>query len=182
MSRLMNIAETALDTMKSLTDNKKGPLHVGEIMDCWTYASYLDGVIDQYLIARNTTQDKELLDLFKDAFDITIAHKKELDQFMKEEHIPLTDGYHPKPKSDANAIPNSVRQTDKELINVLQINVVFAVELCARAATRSLRADVGIMFFKFQTDKMMIGLKSKSLAQKKGWLRIPPSCNQTLLN
>lgn len=44
MSKMLNIAETTINTLKSLTDIK-GPLHIGEAMSCWIYNPYLDGLL-----------------------------------------------------------------------------------------------------------------------------------------
>jgi hypothetical protein len=176
MTNIIDIANVAIDAVRSLNDGEKRSIHIGEAMALWTYGSYLDGVIEQYQIALHTTHDNELKKLFKDAHAVTVSHKKQIDKFMKDEGIPPTDGYSLKPES-STLIPNSVKQSDKELINVLQINLVAAIGQCALAASQSIREDVAVMFFKFQTDKMIIGMKAKKLALKKGWLRFPPSYN-----
>ncbi|MCL1631182.1 DUF3231 family protein [Sporolactobacillus sp. CPB3-1] len=177
MPSIIDVANVALSTIRSLSDGEKRPVHIGEVMALWTYGSYIDGVIEQYQIALHTTKDKELLKLFEDAYAVTISHKKQIDEFMKKEGITPTDGYSIKPESSA-LIPGSVKQSDKELINVLQINLVAAIGQCSLAASQSVREDVAIMFFKFQTDKLIIGVKAKKLALKKGWLRFPPAYTQ----
>lgn len=174
MTNILSVAEAAAHTMRALTDGKKRPPHVGEVMNCWAYSSYLDGVIEQYQSAMNMTKDKELLDLLNEAYDIARNHKKVLDQFMTNENLPLSDGYHQKPREASAIIPSGVKQSEKEIINVLQINIVAANLICATSASECLRTDLGLMFFRFQADKLILGQKSKILAEKRGWLRVPP--------
>src|SRR5699024_7929670 len=71
-------------------------------------------------------------------------------------------------------IPQGVKFTNDELVNTLNINFVTAADMCAAAASQCLRTDIGLMFLKFQTDKLSLGFKAKELMQKKGWLKVPP--------
>ena len=41
--RMVNILETVIDAMKSLTvQDEDQPLHVGEVMSCWIYLAGLE--------------------------------------------------------------------------------------------------------------------------------------------
>lgn len=51
---------------------------------------------------------------------------------------------------------------------------IAATDMCATVASQSLRTDVALMFLKFQTDKLSLGLKAKELMRENGWLKIPP--------
>lgn len=79
-----------------------------------------------------------------------------------------------KPESNPSDVPLGAKLTDSELINTLNINFVTAADMCAASSSQSLRTDVAKMFLKFQTDKLSMGLRSKELMQKKGWLKVPP--------
>ncbi|GGL62928.1 DUF3231 family protein [Sporolactobacillus putidus] len=177
MPNVMEIAGSAIQRLGSFVDTQKLPITIGEAMSCWTYSAYLDGVIVHEQIALNTTKDRELLQLFKDAVQVARSHKKEVNEFMKQEGIVMPEGTQDKPVSDPDAIPNGVKFSDKELINTLQINLVAAMNECALFASESVRTDIGLMFFKFQVDKMLLGQQSKKLAQKKGWFQMPPAYN-----
>src|SRR5699024_3389104 len=105
---------------------------------------------------------------------IASSHKKELSEFMRKEGVPLPEMPEHKPKSSSEDIPLGVKFTDDELVNTLNINFVTAADLCAVAASQSIRSDVALLFLKYQADKLSLGLKAKELMKKKGWLKIPP--------
>lgn len=102
------------------------------------------------------------------------SHKKEVSEFMHREGVPLSNAFEDKPESDPNAIPLGAKFTDDELANTINMNFIIAADMCAAAASQSLRTDVAIMFLKFQTDKLSLGLQTKELMQDKGWLKVPP--------
>src|SRR5699024_4518650 len=77
-----------------------------------------------------------------------------------------------KPESNPEAIPLGAKFTDSELINTLNINFVIAADMCATAASQSLRTDISLLFLKFQTDKLSLGLKAKEIMRSKGWLKV----------
>lgn len=160
--------------IESLTDNHKNPLHVGEAMACWTYLAYVSEVNGYIQTGLNTTTDSELQDLLQDGNKVTKSHLKEISDFMKQEGVPLPSLPEDKPQSDPNAIPLGAKLTDSELINTVNYNFVIAADTCAASASQSLRTDVALMFLKFQTDKLSLGLKSKKIMQDKGWLKVPP--------
>jgi hypothetical protein len=54
------------------------------------------------------------------------------------------------------------------------MNFVVATGLCTNSASQSLRSDVGLMFVKFQADKLSLSYQAKELMEMKGWLKIPP--------
>ncbi|EST13213.1 hypothetical protein [Sporolactobacillus laevolacticus] len=53
MPNIIDIANVAIDAVRSLNDGEKRSIHVGEAMAIWTYGSYLDGVIEQYQCSSN---------------------------------------------------------------------------------------------------------------------------------
>lgn len=174
----MNIAEileTTSNFVQSLIDGEKPTLHVGEVMSCWTYLSFLQGIINYEEVALNTTTDKELTELLQEGLNIAHSQEKQLMDLMKQEGIPLPDGPEAKPISKPNVIPMGAKFTDKELANAMAINLSYVATICAQAAIQSLRKDIGLLFFKFQAEKMMFGTKVKTIMHKRGWLKVPPS-------
>lgn len=174
MPSLPQMFESAMNVIQSLTDNRKDPLHVGEVMSCWTYLAFINSIITYEEIGLNTTTDPGLKELYKDAIKIAQSHKKELTEVMIKEGVNLPPSPESKPNSDPNAIPQGVKFTNDELVNTLNINFVTAADMCTAAASQCLRTDIGLMFLKFQTDKLSLGFKAKELMQKKGWLKVPP--------
>lgn len=172
--RLTNMFQSATAIIESLTDNHKTPLHVGEVMACWTYIAFVSSIVTYEEVGLNTVTDPELKALIQSAMKIAEAHKKQLSEFMRKEGITLPPSPESKPKSDPSAIPLGAKLTEDEIVNTLVVNFVFAADMCAASASQSLRTDVGLMFLQFQMDKLSLGFKAKELMQKKGWLKIPP--------
>ncbi|MDY0407103.1 DUF3231 family protein [Virgibacillus sp. 179-BFC.A HS] len=112
--------------------------------------------------------------LIQDALKIATSHKQELSDFLRKEGVSLPSLPEDKPQSDPAAIPLGTKMTDDEVINTLTINFIAAADMCAASASQSLRTDVGLMFLKFQMDKLSLGYLARDLMQKRGWLKIPP--------
>lgn len=174
MPSIKMMFKNATEIIESLTDNHKNPLHIGEAMACWTYYSFVSFAIIQVEIGSNTTNDSKLKKLLQDSYEVMKSHKKELSELMRQEGVPLSNTPEDKPESDPNAVPLGTKLTDDEITNTVSINFIAAADLCAASASQSLRTDVAIMFLKFQTDKLSLGLKTKELMQERGWLKTPP--------
>ncbi|HJV45060.1 MAG TPA: DUF3231 family protein [Bacillota bacterium] len=174
MRSIPALFETTVSIIQSLTDDKKAPLHVGEVMACWTYLAFVEEITIYEQIGLNTTEDNDLHDMLQESLDVAHSHIDQLSKFMQIEGVPLPDAQPPKPNTNTGAIPAGAKLTDKELANTISINFVMASNMCAASASQSLRTDVGIMFIQFQMDKLTLGLKMKNLMQKRGWLKIPP--------
>lgn len=164
----------ALKVLQNLVDGEKEFMHVGEVMACWTYLAFVENIIAHEEIGLNTTTNPELKDILQEGLKTAKDHEKQMMDFLKSEGVSLPSAPESKPQSDPNAIPLGAKFTDDELINTININFIIAADMCAAAASQSLRADIGLMFIKFQTDKLALGFKSKDLMKKKGWLKYPP--------
>jgi hypothetical protein len=175
MPNLKSFIEASTNVIQSLTDDAKPPLHVGEVMSCWMYLAFVEEIIVYEEVAINTTIDEELKNVFIDAKKVAESHKMEMSDFMKNEGVPLPPSPQDKPHSLAGAIPLGAKFTDSELINALSINLATVTVMCAQSASQTIRNDLGLMFIKFQMDKMFLGVKAKKIMAKKGWLKIPPS-------
>ncbi|PWA09747.1 hypothetical protein DCC39_12340 [Pueribacillus theae] len=174
MPSITQMIEAATKVIQSLTDNEKAPLHVGEVMACWTYLAFVGNIITIEEVAMNTVTDTELKQLFTDSLKVALSHKEEISEFMRKEGVVLPVAPERKPNSEPGAIPLGAKFTDDELVNTLNLNFVFASDLCAAAASQCLRTDLGLMFLKFQTEKLSLGFKAKDLMKKRGWLKMPP--------
>lgn len=174
MPKLESLFKNAANIIESLTDNHKTPLHVGETMGCWTYLAFVSNIVTYEQVGLNTVTDPELKKLIQDALKIATSHKQELSDFLRKEGVSLPSLPEDKPQSDPAAIPLGTKMTDDEVINTLTINFVAAADMCAASASQSLRTDVGLMFLKFQMDKLSLGYLARDLMQKRGWLKIPP--------
>lgn len=166
--------ESVSNIVKSLNDNSKDPLHVGEVMACWTYLAFTGNIKAHIEAGLNTTTDQGVQELLQETLKVVTSHKKELAAFMTEEGVTLPSSPEEKPTSDPNAIPLGAKFTDDEMVNTINYNFVIAADICAGAAGQCLRTDLAMMFIKYQAEKLSLGLKAKELMKKKGWLKIPP--------
>ncbi|MFT8362470.1 MAG: DUF3231 family protein [Sporolactobacillus sp.] len=174
MPTIAALSKSALEMMKSLTDNQVRPVHVGEAMCCWTFQTQLDGILGYCETARNQTTSKEVVQIITHSHDLAILHKQMLDQFMKKEQITPSDGYVVRSDVEARSLPDGVTQTDKEVVNTIQINATVAFSMTAGALSQCLRHDLQLIFFKIMTDVMLFNQEIAVLSEQNGWLRMPP--------
>lgn len=172
----MNYYEVIKDAFVPFLDNKKRPLNVGEVMNLWFYliGTHQTLRIDQ--IAFNTTQDQELKSKLEEM--IKDVHKPmtiELTEFFKAEGLALPNTTPEKPfGEELKEIPEHVKLTDEEIANLMIFNLTIGLNAAVRGITESVRADVGMMFAKYQMMKMTFMITFKDLMKKKGWINIPP--------
>ena len=167
--------EAMMKVIHSLFDDEpKTALHVGEVMSCWTYLTVLEESVALEQLAINTTEDKELNELLHKTLAGASSQATRLKEFLQQEGIPLPPTSEPKPLSDPSAIPLGAKMTDSEIANFVSVKIAAAITMCATGAAQSLRNDVGLMFFEFQTETMKYGAILKSIMKKRGWLKVPP--------
>ena len=175
MNDLTSVFEAVKDVMKTFIDDEpKPPLHVGEVMTCWTYLTMLEEEKANVQIGLNTTTDSELLETLNASMELAHAHAKELRDFMLSEGVTLPPVSELKPISEPETVPMGVKLTDDEIANALSIKVVANYMMCANGAIQSVRNDVGMMFVKFQAEKLKFGASLKTLMRRRGWIKIPP--------
>src|SRR5690625_196638 len=177
MPNLKMVFKNAMDIIESLTDNHKNPLHIDEAIACWTYFSFVSSAIIHVEVGLNTTNDSKLENFLQESYKVMKSHQKDLSEFMRKEGVPLAHISEDKPESDPNAIPLGAKFSNNEICNTININFIVAVEMCSAFTVESIRTDVGLMFLKFQIDKLSLALKAKELMQEKGWLKMPPFYN-----
>lgn len=102
------------------------------------------------------------------------SHKKELNQFMIKEGIPLPDVTSPKPKSSSKDIPLGVKLTDEEIANGVAFKLVVCLQACGKGQADSIRNDVGMMWLGFYLEWVTVGKVLKTLMIKRGWIKVPP--------
>jgi Protein of unknown function (DUF3231) len=172
---LVNIFETILDGIKSITDQDENqPLHVGEVMSCWIYLEGLEIAKVSVQAALNTTTDEELLAILKEDLELGTSQRKQLHDFMIKEGITLPPAPEDMPISDPKDIPVGVKLTDDVLANELSLKIISLIMRAAGAASESIRTDVGLMFIQFQAEKYAFAARLKHLMRKRGWIKVPP--------
>lgn len=170
----MNIFEIITDAFKSYTQSANTSLHVGEVMNLWTFLTATENFINSEEISGNKVEDKELKQKIDDL--IENLHKpiiKELKGILLNAGVELPQPPVEKPLLHLE-VPPGGRMTDEEVANFVVFNVVWAIKFCARGLTESVRADVGQLFAKAIIQKTAYSLTLKQLMADKGWLKIPP--------
>lgn len=170
-----NLLETVSNLMKSITEDKvKPPLHVGEVMGCWTYLALIAEAKTLEKIALNTTTDPELREILEKAIKGANSRKKRLTDFLLNEGVSLPPVSETKPLSEPNAIPLGVKLTDNEIANMLSFYIATAIVTCANIVAQSIRNDVGLIFVNIQGEVLTLGMPLKTLMKKRDWLKTPP--------
>jgi len=171
-----DILEAVKNVVQSFIDDEpKSPLHVGEVMSCWSFLSELADEQVHSEAGVNSTTDPELRKAFHEAIKMFKSQKERLTAFMQLEGVPLPPLSESKPISDPNEVPLGVKLTDDELGNSLNIKLVLGISICATAITQSIRNDVGLMWVEYLQEYMTFGATVKTLVKKRGWLKVPPS-------
>jgi hypothetical protein len=172
--------QNVMDTIRSLVsehliEEPAIPLHTGEVMNIWTFYSFVGEAKQSSVMALNHTSDNELSHALEDViYHLEDKQLMKLKEFMKTNGIPLPDISADKSISDPNDVPLGAKMTDKEIANALILKISSGMIFCSRGISESVRDDVGLMFTEFHTQKVVYGLKVKKLMEKRGWLLVPP--------
>lgn len=170
-----NFFEAVFDYLKTSFDTEPKPRpHIGEAMGCWLYFSALAEEVPVLEAALNTTTDNELINLLNKSKDLGEHQMNIIKAFMVNEGIPLSQASESKPKSEPNSIPLGAKMTDEEIANFISAKVASNIVLCSTNLSQSIRNDIGLMFARFHTEKMVFGMELKTAMRKRGWIKVPP--------
>ncbi|MCM3763731.1 DUF3231 family protein [Neobacillus niacini] len=171
-----NVLETITAIFKDFVDEDPKPhLHVGEVMALWTAYTAFHEAHMLYQVCLNSTGDKDLKHAITAAYHSSKQDTKKIEEFLKKEGVSMPSVSSPKPNSNPDSIPEGVRLTEKELVNLISVKIVTSISFCAQAASQSVRTDVGLLFFEIQVHLMEYMAQLKRLMKNRGWLNIPPS-------
>ncbi|PFA62858.1 hypothetical protein CN378_17610 [Bacillus sp. AFS015802] len=175
---MTNAFEAISAMMKTFVDEApKPPLHVGEVMDLWTAFTAFHEAHALYQIGLNTTTDKDMQHVLQNALDGSISDTKKIEKLLLKEGVPLPLVNPKKPLSEPDAVPEGVKLKDDEIANLISAKVAASITFCAQAMSKTVRTDVGLMFFSIQINLMKFAAPLKNLMISRGWLRIPPKYN-----
>ncbi|HJV17728.1 MAG TPA: DUF3231 family protein [Bacillales bacterium] len=162
--------------IQSYVDNEsKPPLHVGEVMSCWSYLSELADEQVHSEAGINSTTDPELRKAFFEVVKMFKSQKERIIAFMLSEGVQLPPLSESKPQSNPRDVPLGVKLSDNELANSLNIKIVILISFCANAITQSVRNDVTLLWLEYLQEYMTFGATLKDLVKRRGWLKVPPS-------
>lgn len=170
----LNVIEFVTDIFRSYKTNNS-PLHVGEVMNLWTFLTATENFTNSELVALNKVEDKDLRDKMVDLIDN--YHKpiiNEIKELLLTEGVELPQPPVEKPQLQLEG-SSGVKMTDEEVANLVVFNLVWAIEFCSRGITEAIRQDVGTLFTKAVVQKAAFSLTLKQLLMDKGWLKYPPT-------
>lgn len=170
-----DVIKAVKNVIQSFVDDEpKPPLHVGEVMSCWTYISELADEQVHSEAGINSTTDPELRKAFHESVKMFESQKERMISFMLSEGVPLPPINESKPQSNPSDVPLGVKLTDDELANSLNIKIVILIPYCTNAITQSVRNDVILIWLEYLQEYMTFGATLKELVKRRGWLKVPP--------
>jgi hypothetical protein len=171
----MNVFEVLKDAAKPFVDGKKNPLNVGEVMNLWFYLTGTQQTLKGDQVSYNIVTDPELKKKLEDVIEnIHRPMVNELTEFFRKENIPLPNNTPEKSIGDYQNVPEGAKLSDEEIANFLAYNLVVGITAATRGLTESVRADVAMMFAKYQVMKVTFSLTLKDLMVDRGWIKTPP--------
>lgn len=172
---MTGIGESVTNILKTVIDDEpKSPLHVGEVMNLWTYYTMLEESNRFSEIGLNTTSDRELCEAIKHS---TSDCQKQIDIIKKlflEEGVPLPPTTEAKPKSEPSEVPLGVKMTDDEIANGIVAKLVAAISFCGISLSQALRTDIGAMWYDFLNVRVKFSAYYMPIMRKRGWIKVPP--------
>lgn len=172
---MSSMLESLKDFLEIEVDQETpNPLHVGEVMCCWTYLTIMDESTVFLQIGLNTTSDDEVKKVLQSSLDQCKVQGDRFRTFMIKEGIHLPETSQPRPLSDPNAVPLGAKLTDEEIINGLSIKTVTAILHCASSSNQAIRNDVGSLFVHAMLEKIKFANSLKEIMRKRGWIKVPP--------
>ncbi|HWR44297.1 DUF3231 family protein [Sporomusa sp.] len=171
----VNIFEVIHDSFEPFLDGEKRALNVMEATNLWFFLAISETTMRNEEVAYNLAQDQELKDRLWDAkASVHQPIAKEIQDFLLAERVPLPKGTPPKPVGDFQLIPEGAKLNDEEIANLMSFNLLLGINYASRGLTESIRADVGLIFFKVIVRKTIFGATLKKLMDQRGWLHDPP--------
>ncbi|MTI81816.1 MAG: DUF3231 family protein [Firmicutes bacterium] len=158
----------------NLGDESNNPMHIGEVMNTWTYHIMLTEANRFAEMALNTTNDNELKEALKKSIIDCHNQADEIDNLFKNEGISMPPTSERKPHSDPNDIPIGAKMTDDEIANGISVKLVSALNFCTLGLTQSIRTDLASMWLRFFLKRAEYSAYYMPIMKKRGWIKIPP--------
>ncbi|RYD05227.1 hypothetical protein N752_10555 [Desulforamulus aquiferis] len=96
---MTTIMEAAKGILSTYVDDEPKAIHVGEVMNLWTYHTVLTEINRFVEMSLNTTRDDELVVALKNSYNDCRGHIQEVESLFRDEGIPLP------PTSEKNPTP-----------------------------------------------------------------------------
>ena len=99
---------------------------------------------------------------------------QDLQKLLMDEGVPLPKETEMIPDLNHYEAPFGTKPTDAQIANLVVFNLNQGINYAAEYLTNTIRADVGFVFMKILTKKVMFGATFKPLMIKNGWIKVPP--------
>lgn len=170
--RSLNIFETLFRS----ASRPQQPLHAGEAFTLWAYYEAAAETRAILLVLLNHTDDEGLKELMEHFIaDVLEPQVKQVKDKLLHEGLNLPEVTPDHPKADAKQVPVGARFTDEQICNMIVVKVQGLLLFCHEGIARSLRDELGVMFYTFQSHILAQAATMKGLMAQRGWLRLPPT-------
>lgn len=155
-------------------NQKKEPLHYGEIFGMWSYLLAAKGNYAAYQTFRNHTGDKDLNTVLEDLIEGIKRESETVEEILKVNGIALPPSPPERSLADFEDIPSGAKFNDQEISAAVSANLAGGLIACSTIMGGSLREDVAMTFGQFHMNKAQIGAKVLRMNKEKGWIMLPP--------
>lgn len=160
-------------------DQKKEPMHYGEIFLGWTHLLRAKGCLAKYQLLINHGEDKDLTEFINSMINEVIKPEIEKgDKLFKDNGIMPPPAPPEKAKVEAEKIPPGARFTDQEIATCVSHDIAIGLVECSKIIGISYREDIAMMFAKHHGQLVIFGGRLLKLIKEKGWLVLPPLHNE----
>lgn len=156
-------------------DQRKEPMHFGEIFSVWGLLHSSQSFAAVYQIYLNHAGDQDLRSFIEDVIHNVL--KPEIEQTMqllKDNGISLPPSPPERPHANLEDIPAGARFSDPEIASALSVDLAAGLVSLSQAMGMSTREDIAAMFGAFHTKKAQYLSKILKINKNKGWLVLPP--------
>lgn len=171
----MNLFEVMKDSFAPYLDGEKPPLHIGEAFNIWTFLAASQETVRTEMVFYNVASDPELRAKLKELRDdVHLSAIQDLQKLLLDAGVPLPKETEMIPDLGPCEASFGTKPTDAQIANLVVFNLNQGITYAAEYLTNTIRADVGYVFMKIMTKKVMFGATFKPLMIKNGWIKVPP--------
>lgn len=155
-------------------NQKKQPLHYGEVFSMWSFLLAAKGNYAAYQTFINHTGDKDLKNLLEDLIRGMKQEMESVEEILKINGIALPPSPPERSLADIEDIPSGAKFNDQEISTMVSANIATGLIACSTIIGQSLREDIAMLFGQFHMNKAQAGAKTLRLNKEKGWIVLPP--------
>lgn len=156
-------------------DQKKEPMHYGEIFSIWSYLLAGKGNLAAYQTFMNHCGDAELKKQLEDGISLIKQESEKIEEILKLNGIALPPTPPERSYADIEDIPAGAKFNDQEISAAVSANCAKCLVACSTIMGQSLREDIAMLFGQFHMNQAQAASKLLRLSKEKGWIVMPPA-------